>query len=105
MQPKEVVPIGVYWSEWSRCLTATYQRDQLYRLGRLDDCSHQWKDVKTAMSAKFIRDEQEAQAMMNKTHYHQKMTVSPTAGVIWELKEIPGWDLATEDESAAATSR
>jgi uridine kinase len=93
MQPKEVVPLGIFWSEWSRCLTATYQRDQLYRFGKLDDCSKQWQDVKTALSAKFVKDDQEAQDMIQKTHYMKRTTVSPTAGVIWELKETPGWDL------------
>ena len=105
MQSRDVVPLGVYWSEWSRCLTATYQRDQLYRLGRLDDCSHQWRDVKIAMTAKFIRDPQEAQAMMETTHYHQRTTVSPTAGVIWELKETPGWDLVDDNDNAVTKSR
>jgi hypothetical protein len=93
MDPKETVPVGSYWSEWSRCLTASYQRDQLYRMGQFDDCSKQWQDVKTAMRAKFIKNEQEAKELLETTFYYQRRNVSPTAGVIWELKETPGWEL------------
>jgi hypothetical protein len=91
MQPKEVVSLGLFWSEWSRCLTAKYQRDQLYRFGKFDDCSPQFKDFKTAMKAKFTKEEKDAREMIEGTFYHKRNTVSPTVGVIWELKETPGW--------------
>jgi Protein of unknown function (DUF3128) len=91
MQPKEVVSVGVFWSEWSRCLTAKYQRDQLYRLGKFDDCGRQWNDFKTSVRAKFTKDEAGARKILEGTYYHEWNTVSPTAGVIWELKETPSW--------------
>ena len=31
MQPKEIVDVGLFLGEWSRCTTAQYQWDQLYR--------------------------------------------------------------------------
>jgi hypothetical protein len=91
MQPKEVVSVGAFWGEWSRCLTAKYQRDQLYRLGKFDDCGRQWADLKTALRAKLVKDEAEARRILEGTYHHQRTTVSPTVGVIWELKEKPGW--------------
>lgn len=91
MQPKEVVHLGLYWSEWSRCLTATYQRDHLYRFGQFDDCSKQWKDFKTAIGAKFASEEAEARKLVESTYCHKRSKVSPTADVIWEIKEKPGW--------------
>jgi hypothetical protein len=34
--------------------------------------------------------------MLEKTHYKQNLgsdlKVSPTAGIIWDLKDPPGWD-------------
>ena len=70
MQPKEVVSLGLYWSEWSRCLTAKYQRDQLYRNGKFDDCSRQWSDVKIAMQAKFEKDAEVSRNLIAKTFYY-----------------------------------
>jgi hypothetical protein len=92
MQPKKVVDTSLFISEWSRCLTATYQRDRLYRFGKFDDCSKEWKDLKTAMSAKLTKDEEKARKMMEATHHYNKKSVSPTAGIIWEMKETPGWE-------------
>jgi Protein of unknown function (DUF3128) len=94
MQPKEVVDVfGVYASEWSKCLTAKYQRDQMYRIGKFDDCSRQWKDVLRAMKAKFMTDTDEAtQYLQKETYYYKSTTQSPTVGIIWDLKENPGWD-------------
>ena len=92
MQPKEIVDVGLFMKEWSKCVTAKYQRDALYRFGKFDDCSRQWKDVKNAMRAKLSRDEAYARQIMEETHYHQRTTISPTMGVIWEAKEKPGWD-------------
>jgi uridine kinase len=91
MQPKEVVDVALYLSEWSKCLTSKYQRDQLYRLGELDDCSRQWNDFGNAVNAKFVNDTKEAEKIVQKTYYHQRTNVSPTIGVIWEAKETPGW--------------
>ena len=92
MQPQEVVDVGLFVTEWSKCLTGKYQRDQLYRFGKFDDCSRQWKDLKNAAYAKLLRDEDAARKIMEKTYNQQRATISPTAGVIWELKETPGWD-------------
>ena len=68
----------------------------MYRYGKFDSCSKQWKDLRTAVSAKMKKDKEEALAMLEKTRYKQTLgsdqTKSPTAGVIWDLKEKPGWD-------------
>jgi hypothetical protein len=45
------IKLGVFWDEWARCIGSRYQRDHLYRVGRLDSCSRQWKDLKTATRA------------------------------------------------------
>jgi len=91
MQPKEVVDINLFLSEWSRCLTATYQRDQLYRFGKFDDCARQWDDLKAAAKAKFSKDEMKARKVVESTYYHKRTTISPTADIIWTMKEKPGW--------------
>lgn len=87
MQPKDVCDLGEWLSEWSRCLTFKHQRDQLYRFGKFDDCSKQWADLKTAAVAKFASSEESAREMLAKTHRIQEEGKSPTAGVIWEMKE------------------
>lgn len=92
MQPKEVVDVGLYMSEWSKCLTSKYQRDQLYRIGELDDCARQWNDLSQVSYAKFINDTAEAEKIVHKTYHYQRTNISPTIGVIWEAKETPGWD-------------
>jgi hypothetical protein len=89
---KEELTSSLFIGEWSRCLTFKYQRDVLYRFGKFDDCAKQWKDVKTAMSVKLTKDEEKKRQMLENTYYHTRTTVSPTAGIIWELKETPGWD-------------
>ena len=52
--------------------------------------------MKTALSAKTLKDDDEAIAVIAKTHYKRNLGSdlknSPTAGFIWELKETPGWD-------------
>ena len=92
MQPKEVVNFSQFLTEWSRCLTAKYQRDVLYRFGKFDDCGRQWQDVRNAFRAKISRDEASAKKLVEETFHHKRTTVSPTVGVIWEAKETPGWD-------------
>lgn len=92
MQPKEIVNFGLFLHEWSRCLSAKHQRDQLYRFGKFDDCSRQWQDVKDSLRAKLSRDEARARQIVEQTYHHQRTTASPTIGVIWEAKETPGWD-------------
>lgn len=84
----------LYWDEWSRCIGSRYQRDQLYRVGRLDSCSKQWKDFKIASKAKMIqfKDPPKAQEMIDSTYYKKRTTISPTAAAIWELKDEPSWD-------------
>jgi len=93
MQPKDVVKVGDYVTEWSRCLTGRYQRDRLYRFGKFDDCGRQWRDMMTAMWIKFAaKDVEEAQQLVKETYFHRRTTESTTVGVIWDLKEKPGWD-------------
>jgi hypothetical protein len=88
------IPLSLYWDEWSRCIGSRYQRDHLYRIGRLDSCSRQWQDLKTAGRAKFLqyKDPAACKKLMECTFYNKRTTISPTAGAIWELKEKPGWD-------------
>lgn len=92
-KPVEIVPLGLYWDEWSRCVSSRYQRDHLYRMGKLDQCSRPWKDLKMAMEAKVIawNDTEKAGEIMESTYYKKRTTISPTAGVIWELKSTPSW--------------
>lgn len=95
VQPKEVVDLSLYWDEWSRCVNSRYQRDQYYRFGKFDTCSKQWHDFKVACRAKVTKaevEEEKAKELLATTFYHKKTNVSPTVGVIWELKETPGWD-------------
>lgn len=91
---QEIVVMRLYWDEWSRCIGSRYQRDHLYRLGRFDTCSRQWKDFKIASKAKFIqfKDPEKARELINSTYCNKRKTISPTAGAIWELKKTPSWD-------------
>jgi hypothetical protein len=91
---QEIVVMRVYWDEWSRCIGSRYQRDHLYRLGRFDSCSRQWKDFKIAGKAKLIQfnDPEKARELIDSTYCNKRKTISPTAGAIWELKKTPSWD-------------
>lgn len=90
--PTDIANLTLFLSEWSRCLTAKYQRDRLYRFGKFDDCGSQWQDFKKALRAKVTRNEAEARNLIEQTSYYNRISVSPTVGVIWEAKEQPGWD-------------
>lgn len=52
------------------------------------------------MKAKTTSDPEEAQNLIAETHYAKNLgsdlKQSPTAGVIWDLKEKPGWDEVEE---------
>ena len=52
------------------------------------------------MKAKSTADPDEARRMLAETHYKKHLggdlSVSPTAGAIWELKERPCWDEVEE---------
>lgn len=95
-QPNNVVSLWLYVDEWTRCVGSGYQRDRLYRFGEFDKCTAQWNDIKIALKAKMMQNADEAKELLETTHYKQNLgsdpTKSPTAGVIWELKEKPGWD-------------
>mmetsp|Transcript_10941 Transcript_10941/g.16122 ORF Transcript_10941/g.16122 Transcript_10941/m.16122 type:complete len:90 (+) Transcript_10941:108-377(+) len=86
----------VFFDEWSRCIGSRHQQDQLYRYGKFSNCSAQWGDLGIAMKAKLCKTQEEADALLQTTHYRKNLgsdvTKSPTAEVIWELKETPGWD-------------
>eukprot|EP00537_Pseudo-nitzschia_pungens_P015616 CAMPEP_0172411360 /NCGR_PEP_ID=MMETSP1061-20121228/77357_1 /TAXON_ID=37318 /ORGANISM="Pseudo-nitzschia pungens, Strain cf. pungens" /LENGTH=145 /DNA_ID=CAMNT_0013147569 /DNA_START=75 /DNA_END=512 /DNA_ORIENTATION=+ len=88
------VKLGLYWDEWSRCIGSSYQGDSLYRHGKLDSCGKQWGDLKLAAEARLTqwRDPERAEKLLQSTYYYKRTTISPTAGVIWELKERPGWN-------------
>jgi len=92
VQPTEVVDVASFWDEWSRCVSSRYQRDQYYRFGKFDSCSKQWNDFKIASRAKLAKTEDDARELLSTTYFHQRSNVSPTAGVIWEMKETPSWD-------------
>ncbi|KAL3795341.1 hypothetical protein HJC23_009514 [Cyclotella cryptica] len=95
VQPNDVVNVVTFIDEWTRCIGSGYQRDSLYRLGKFDSCSAQWNDIKLAFKAKAASDPDEAKRLLEQTHYKKNLgsdlKVSPTAGVIWDLKEQPGW--------------
>ena len=100
-QSNEVVNLWMYFDEWSRCISSGYQKDHLYRFGKFDACSPQYADLKIAVSAKMKSDEEEARRLEATTHYRRvrlgsSKETSPTAGVIWELKEPTGWDVHEE---------
>mmetsp|Transcript_4917 Transcript_4917/g.10565 ORF Transcript_4917/g.10565 Transcript_4917/m.10565 type:complete len:101 (+) Transcript_4917:168-470(+) len=96
VQPNEVVNVLTFFDEWTRCIGSGYQKDSLYRFGKFDGCTAQWKDVRMAVKAKATSDPDEARRLLAETHYRKNLgsdlSVSPTAGVIWDLKERPGWD-------------
>ena len=62
----------------------------------IDACTPQWNDIKIALKAKTESDPIKAAQMIETTHYKQHLgsdlKASPTAGVIWDLKDPPGWD-------------
>lgn len=86
--------LGLYWDEWARCVGSRYQMDHLYRVGKLDSCSRQWKDLKVAFRAKMKGgyDPHGAKELLDSTYYRKRISISPTAGAIWELKDKPGWN-------------
>ena len=92
VQPKGVVNLGEFWEEWSRCITFKHQRDQLYRLGKYDDCSRQWRDYANVLAAKFSNDPEKAKTVVESTNLYKSRGASTTLGVIWEAKETPSWD-------------
>ena len=69
---------------------------------KTDACSAQWKDVRIALRAKATSDPDEARRMLAETHYKRNLGSdqerSPTAGVIWDLKEVPGWYDEVQEE-------
>lgn len=95
-QPNDVVSMWLFYDEWTRCIGSSYQRDHLYRFGEFDRCSAQWNDIIIAAKAKMKQNADEAKQLLETTHYKQNLgsdpTKSPTAGVIWELKDKPSWD-------------
>eukprot|EP00545_Synedropsis_sp_CCMP1620_P002247 CAMPEP_0119006894 /NCGR_PEP_ID=MMETSP1176-20130426/2622_1 /TAXON_ID=265551 /ORGANISM="Synedropsis recta cf, Strain CCMP1620" /LENGTH=96 /DNA_ID=CAMNT_0006958923 /DNA_START=35 /DNA_END=322 /DNA_ORIENTATION=- len=94
-QSNEGVDMFLFFDEWSRCIGSKYQKDRLYRYGKFEGCSNQWKDIRIAMNAKIGKTPAEAEALLQTTYYRKTvgsdLSNSPTAGVIWELKEKPGW--------------
>mmetsp|Transcript_552 Transcript_552/g.1086 ORF Transcript_552/g.1086 Transcript_552/m.1086 type:complete len:102 (-) Transcript_552:433-738(-) len=100
VQANDVVNVIKFFDEWTRCIGSGYQKDSLYRLGKFDACAEQWSDLKTAMKAKTISDPQEARKLLAETYYNKNLgsdlVQSPTAGVIWDMKEKPGWDEVEE---------
>ena len=96
-QSNDVVNLWTYFDEWTRCASSGYQKDSVYRFGKFDSCGPQFQDLKAAIRAKVMKDEEEARQVIDQTHYKMNLGSdpknSPTAGVIWDLKEKPGWDV------------
>lgn len=66
--------------------------------GKFEGCSKQWKNLGIDCHESQIcaRNRDEAQTMVAVTHYRRSTLGSdprnsPTAGIIWDLKEKPGW--------------
>mmetsp|Transcript_10717 Transcript_10717/g.25273 ORF Transcript_10717/g.25273 Transcript_10717/m.25273 type:complete len:103 (-) Transcript_10717:886-1194(-) len=100
-QSNDVVDLWLFFDEWSRCISSGYQKDHLYRFGNFDACSAQYADLKIAVTAKAKSDEDEARRLVATTHYRRvrlgsSNEASPTAGIIWDLKEPTGWDVNEE---------
>ena len=95
-QSNDVVNLWLFIDEWTRCVGSSYQKDRLYRFGEFDKCSAQFNDIKVALKAKLESSPEKAMDLLETTHYKQNLgsdpSKSPTAGVIWELKEKPSWD-------------
>lgn len=102
VQPNSVVDLWTFLDEWSRCLSSRYQRDSLYRFGSFDDCSLQYRDLKSAFRAKLTSDSEKAIQMIQETHYRKNLgsdpTNSPTNIHIWSLKSRPGWEVEEQLE-------
>ena len=96
VQSNEVVNLWTFFDEWTRCASSSYQRDSLYRFSKFDGCGPQYKDLKAALSAKVMKDDDQAKAVISRTHYKRHLgsdlNTSPTAGHIWNIKETSGWD-------------
>jgi len=76
-------------------VSAFYTQQIYYNILIADACTAQWNDVKMAMKAKMEPDPIRAEQILAETHYRNNLgsdlSRSPTAGVIWELKEKPCW--------------
>lgn len=96
-QSNDIVNLWTYFDEWTRCCSTSYQKDSLYRFGNFDSCGPQYQDLRIAIKAKLLKDEEEAKIIIAETHYKMNLGSDPknstTAGAIWELKEKPGWDV------------
>lgn len=97
VQSNEVVNLWTFFDEWTRCCSSVNQKHSLYNFSKFDSCSAQFQDLKIALRAKMLKDEKEARLLIENTHYKLHLGSdaknSSTAGVIWELKEKPGWDV------------
>mmetsp|Transcript_38616 Transcript_38616/g.89713 ORF Transcript_38616/g.89713 Transcript_38616/m.89713 type:complete len:98 (-) Transcript_38616:78-371(-) len=95
-QSNDVVNLSRLIDEWGRCVSSGHQRSHLYRMGSFDRCTSQWTDVKLGLKAKTTTDPKRAAEIWAKTHYKKNLgsdpANSPTADVIWELKEEPCWN-------------
>lgn len=78
-------------------MSGRYQRDSLYRHGQFDACAAQYADLKLAMKAKAMSDKEAAKQLEMQSSYRKHLGSdpqnSPTAGFIWDLKKVPGWDV------------
>lgn len=95
-QSNDTVNLSTFFDEWGRCISSTHQRDSFYRHGYFDSCSDQYQDLKLAMRAKVLSDPKEAEKLIATSFYRRNLGSdlmnSPTRGVIWEVKDNPGWD-------------
>ena len=107
-QPNDVVNLWTYVDEWTRCISSGYQRDSLYRHGRFDSCSAQFSDLSVALKAKMMNDKDKAASAVSETHYRKNLgsdpANSPTAGYIWDLKKVPGWEVVDDSDETISSS-
>mmetsp|Transcript_22373 Transcript_22373/g.32715 ORF Transcript_22373/g.32715 Transcript_22373/m.32715 type:complete len:101 (+) Transcript_22373:117-419(+) len=96
-QSNDVVNLWTYFDEWTRCCSSSFQKDSLYRFGNFDSCGPQYSDLRIALNAKLMKDEEEAKEVISQTYYSRNLGSdsknSTTAGAIWDLKETPSWNV------------
>jgi hypothetical protein len=94
-QSSKVVNISLFFHEWTRCIGSRYQSDYMYRYGKFSSCSDELQDLQIAFQAKVCKNRSDAENLISTTSYYRHLggdpKNSPTAGIIWELKETPGW--------------
>jgi hypothetical protein len=93
----ELPSVTIFFNEWMTCLSVRNQAHNVYRHGKFDTCKHAWNDFKIAMRSKVSKSPEKAKQLLESTELMRRNKVSPTVGVIWELKETPSWETTTRN--------